>query len=167
MGFPETCKEVLDGDFSFRTEYSMVPNSPHNRDPDCGSLFVPICWKRKFLWWWLSPGLVYEYRECHLGSFYYCFIFKTHIIWFYLSSWSPKWCQIWVLFSVMGPSVPFSQITCFFSYFHIFCCHHCISIYFRQDPIVDQRVCGWIGVYVSPLVAYRGPSCPKTKDTGT
>lgn len=44
-------------------------------------------------------------------------------------------------------------------------CHHWPSISCGQDTIVDQRVCGWFGVYISRLVALRVPSC--TKDDGT
>lgn len=74
--------------------------------------------------------------------------------------WSPKECQVWfhldewvlsqIRYWLIIPRVLF---------------HHCPSITCRQDTVVDQRVCGWVGVYISPLVVYRVPSC--TKDACT
>ena len=40
-------------------------------------------------------------------------------------------------------------------------CYHGTSTSRRQDIIEDQRVCGWVGVYGSPLVVCRVPSVPK------
>lgn len=37
-------------------------------------------------------------------------------------------------------------------------CHYRISILCRQVTTVDQRVCRWTGVYLSPLVACTVPS---------
>lgn len=39
--------------------------------------------------------------------------------------------------------------------------HHCTNLCFRQDTSVDQTVCGWAGVQVSPFIACRVPSCIK------
>ena len=41
-------------------------------------------------------------------------------------------------------------------------CHQRTNISFRQETIVDQRVCGWVGVYASSLISYIVPSVPKT-----
>lgn len=82
--------------------------------------------------------------ECHEGSFYYCYVALPQ-------------GQVTRAVSGMGsirgsgPSVK------------AVCRRHCLNIYFRQDPIVGQRVCGWIGVYASPLGARPGP--PWTNDT--
>ena len=42
--------------------------------------------------------------------------------------------------------------------------NHC-SVSYKQDIIAYQRVCGWLGVYVSLLVECRVPSCPKDSRT--
>lgn len=43
--------------------------------------------------------------------------------------------------------------------------HHCCTYFCRQDTIVDHHHCGLVYVYLSLLVACRGPS--HIKDTRT
>lgn len=45
--------------------------------------------------------------------------------------------------------------------------HHCPSISRNQDRIVYQRVCGLMGVYVSPFGVYRKPSYTKHANVRT
>lgn len=59
-----------------------------------------------------------------------------------LGSWSLKQCQIWA--PSHGVDFKYNQILvgCFTSIVL-----HCPSIYYRQNTIVDQRVCGYIGFF--------------------
>lgn len=66
------------------------------------------------------------------------------------SSLSPKQRQRWVL--------PHGMDLCKIRYWLITptsLCDYCISTYCRRIIILDQRVCRWLGVYISPLVFYR------------
>ena len=52
------------------------------------SVFVPIYWKRKLLWWWLSKALVCEYSRTMLGSIYLFFhSFSRIVVGFPLDPW--------------------------------------------------------------------------------
>lgn len=113
------------------------------------SIFVPICSMRKPLWWWLSKALIHEEGRISLGVTLSLNYF-TSSVWFYprtlcylvCNSWSLKQCQIWA--PSHGVDFKYNQILvgCFTSIVL-----HCPSIYYRQNTIVDQRVCGYIGFF--------------------
>jgi hypothetical protein len=87
-GFPELRKEGFDGDVPFRSEWSKVSNSLNNVWLWI-SFFVPICCKRKLLWWWLN-SLIYKYSRISVRiilSLFFCIMFD-----FILGSW-----DIWSL----------------------------------------------------------------------
>lgn len=37
-------------------------------------------------------------------------------------------------------------------------CHYCTTVSCREVNFIDQRGCRWVGVFLSPLLACRGPS---------
>lgn len=41
-------------------------------------------------------------------------------------------------------------------------CHYCSRVFHKQDSIVELRLCGWVGVLVSFLVARSVPSHTQT-----
>lgn len=47
------------------------------------SVCVPICWERKFLWWWLSKALIYECSRMMLGVVFLLLFFleQCYIFW--------------------------------------------------------------------------------------
>jgi hypothetical protein len=86
-------------------------------------IFVPICCRRKALWWWLNMALVYAYSRISLGVF--C-LFLTSISWSYprflgyLASgpWHPSTVRVWVPFPGVGLKSNHAFLGC---YFHKFC----------------------------------------------
>ena len=60
--------------------------------------------------------------------------------------WSLKGCSIRI--PNHGVGLKTNQI--FIGYSHDLCATQCTSVSYRQDTNVDQRICGWVGVYVSP-----------------
>lgn len=85
-GFPEPWGEGFNGDISFRTESSKISH-PLNITWMWASIFVFICCWKKFLWWWLSTAMIYEYITTSLESFYcYIFFFRTIVVDFTLGS---------------------------------------------------------------------------------
>lgn len=97
------------GDIPFRSEHPKSPHSLYNVWLWV-SIFVPICSKRKLLWWGWNKALIYEYTRLSLGVilslhwfclFSFVFFFhktKTSIIRVYpkfldflvSGSWQPK-----------------------------------------------------------------------------
>lgn len=146
MGFPETWAEGFDGDIPFRAECSWSLVLPIMSG--CGSLYLfPSAATGSFS----DDGWSMRTAACHEGSFYYCYVaLPQGRVTRAVSGMGSIRCS--------GPSVKADALQLF-----SVCRHHCLNIYFRQDPIVDQRVCGWIGVYASPSGAWPGP--PGTKDT--
>lgn len=65
--FPEPWVNGFDGDTPFRANCSKVWSHSLHNFWQWVSVFVPICCKRKLLWWWLSKVLIYEYSRMSLG----------------------------------------------------------------------------------------------------
>ena len=149
-GFTELWGEGFDGDIPFRAECSEVSHSLHNVWLWV-FVFVHICCWRKFLWWWQSKTLGVILLLC---------------FWFALT-------LLAIQSLVLGPGSSMgsisrsnlsikSDISCLLTQA---LCHHCPGRSSRKDTTVEQRVCGWLGVYVSLLVVCRVPSY--TKDART
>lgn len=70
------------------------------------SVFVPVCFRKKPLWWWLSKAPISEDSKISLGVillFLFFFFFRPVVFGFTLGlwtistgSWSPKQCQVWL-----------------------------------------------------------------------
>lgn len=62
--FHEHWDEELDIDLQFRKEYCKVSHSPHNVWL-CVFIFICICFRRKFVWWWLNKHWPMSRAEYH------------------------------------------------------------------------------------------------------
>lgn len=60
------------------------------------SVFVPICWRRKLLWWWLIKELIFEYIRISLGVILsICFFFLLDQYYFVFQRFLDYWLGEW------------------------------------------------------------------------
>lgn len=153
--FPDPWGEEFDGDISFRAEYSKVSHSLHYVWLWV-AVFVPICCRRKIACWWLSKAPMYVFSRIPLGVIsLLCFFSRTVTSGFSPGPWSQVLghqssigCRfhlmVWTLNSISYWL--FTPTAFHYQYTRVSC---------RQVSTVDQRVCTWVGVYLSPLVVCR------------
>jgi hypothetical protein len=126
---------------------------------------------------WARHWLIY--RSILLGSFYfygYMFLLLLLFWWWFVFV---LFCLLFKSTSICFPSrfldyvVPgsvnqaVSVVKWIFSQIKLVTltnfCHHCSGISFRQDTRADDLLCGWVPLYMCPLLASRITSC--TEDT--
>ena len=100
----ETQGEQLDGEFPFRNAFFKIFHYLNTAQLWI-SVFIPIYWRKKFLWWWLSKILVCGYSRMSLGVIWllccfnktvvFCFSLK-YLAYLVSGSWSLKQYQAWV-----------------------------------------------------------------------
>jgi hypothetical protein len=121
---PELCREGFDGDIHIRLS---VPRSRSLHTVwRWVSVFVPICYRRKLLWWWLSRALIYEYSRMPLGVIFLHSFSRTVVFGFPLGPW-PTYSQ------VLG----YPRSNGYGFYFMVWAgwlhphslCHYCISVH--------------------------------------
>ena len=123
-------------------------------------LYSVYC-SKKLLSWWMRKTLLYGYSRMPLGvMLLLCSFSRTIVFGFSLDYW-PIWPQVLghpnsinALISFHGVNKP--QFQSESSWFLLQPLQHSLtSILHRQFYIVDWRICSWVGVYLSPLVACR------------
>lgn len=162
-GFPELWEEGFGGDILFRTKCSKVCHTVHNVWLWISTVLYILC-RRKFLWWWLSKALLYEYSRMSLAVILLLLFLNKINIWF-----SPRTLFYLVSGSQSPSSVrhdrfcrreqALSQIRHWLVTPTGFVPPLCPSIAFRQDTTVDLWFCSCAGIYLYLLVVYQVPSC--------
>lgn len=101
---PDLSEKKIDGDILFRTEYSEVSHST----PIFWlwfSMFVPIYWRSRLLWWYLSKALICDYSRKSLGIILFPDSFcRTLVYVFLLGLWTLQ-SQVLVIRAVLGAGV--------------------------------------------------------------
>ena len=155
-GLPESWGEGLDEDNRIWAECFLLSCSRHIAWLWV-SVFVPIFCRRKLLWRWLNKALIYNHDRTLLGVILLLYSFSRTIVfgsplgvWHIWSQILGHLCSVWVWLPSYGVGLGWLLPESV--------CHYGTCISCRQVRNVDQRVCSWVCVYLSPLVAPRDPS---------
>lgn len=147
----------------FYSGLSVLSHTVHNVWLWISTVLYILC-RRKFLWWWLSKALLYEYSRMSLAVILLLLFLNKINIWF-----SPRTLFYLVSGSQSPSSVrhdrfcrreqALSQIRHWLVTPTGFVPPLCPSIAFRQDTTVDLWFCSCAGIYLYLLVVYQVPSC--------
>jgi hypothetical protein len=153
---PESWGEGLDEDNRIWAECFLLSCSRHIAWLWV-SVFVPIFCRRKLLWRWLNKALIYNHDRTLLGVILLLYsssrtlVFGSPLgVWHIWSQILGHLCSVWVWLPSYGVGLGWLLPESV--------CHYGTCISCRQVRNVDQRVCSWVCVYLSPLVAPRDPS---------
>lgn len=106
----------------------------------------PTCFKRKLLWWLNKILILITVIRCHYSAILGFSLGPWPV---YSGYWPPKQLHV-IEWALNAPYVCCSLLPQTFGHY----CTRC-----RQVTIVGKRVCSWIGIYLSPLIASRLPPC--------